>query len=252
MEQALMVKPSAALTVPDYLKGEVGNVGSEAVTKDDLLIPRLGQAQALSPQVDKRKDGYIEDLEIGGLFNTATGEVYGESVTVIPLDFFSQFIELKPLEDGGGIVKRYDKVQDVPPQDLEYTDDGKGGSNRPKVTHFRNRLCFIWDGTATGLEPIVVSFKNSGRKACNSWNMQILKRGVNSYCQVYELKSTHRQGGGFEWEGLAVNFKGFTPEELLKVVKVRYAELRAQPIQVNYEGADAEETSAAKDADISF
>lgn len=246
-------KAAEALALPDYLKDGLGSEGSEGVTSDDLLIPRLGQAQALSPQINKNKDVFIDGLTLGQLFNTATNEVYGEEVMVIPVEFFADFIQFNPLEEGGGIVRRFNGINEVPPALLEYTDDGKGGTNKPVVTHFRNRLCLLWDGGETIGEPIVVSFKNSGKKTMAQWNVQILKKGFKAFYQVYKLSSVERSNKKFDWQGLNATFVGLLTPELLAQVKQKVEQLKGAKVQVDYKGAEAEgDAKESAEGDTSF
>src|ERR1035437_4670134 len=100
-----VIQPNSALAeVPEFLRAELGNqAGMENVEQGDLLLPRLGLCQALSPHKRKSHALYIEGLEEGQLFNTVTKEIYGEELEVIMLFFFKNRIKYFPIDDGGGI-----------------------------------------------------------------------------------------------------------------------------------------------------
>ena len=66
--------------LPDWLQGKGAARGSENVTTDDMLIPRIELVQALSPARKKSDAAYIEGAEEGMLYNNVTRELYGESV----------------------------------------------------------------------------------------------------------------------------------------------------------------------------
>ena len=65
--------------MPSFLKNkEKGQEsrGSEDVTANDVIIPRLDIIQGLSPQKDKTHAKYIKGAEEGVIFNSVTGELY--------------------------------------------------------------------------------------------------------------------------------------------------------------------------------
>jgi hypothetical protein len=238
-KEALAKQQQSITQVPDYLRGRLGDrVGSENVTKDDLLIPRLGVAQSLSPQLKKSQDGYIPGLEVGDLFNTVTGEVYGKEVTVVPLFFLRNFIEFKPIEEGGGVVKMYDRVEDVPLTDLAFIDGKK-----PKVTEFKSRVCLlVQDGR--GPEPIVVSFKSSGMKTARKWNSLIQMLDLPAYARAYRLEAVTRVKGQQEWEGLNVLPLDFVPQDFFLAAERMFNELKGQGVRIDTTGLVDEQPTA--------
>ena len=87
----------------DLLK--MGGMGTEKVSSKDVLIPRLTILQALSPQLSKKKAEYIDGAELGDFCNVATGDIYKESVLVIPCYFTTAYIEWG--KNRGGLVHNY-------------------------------------------------------------------------------------------------------------------------------------------------
>ena len=51
------------------------DTGMDQVTTADVTLPRYVILQGLSPQVNSRKDEYIEGAKMGMILNTATGKV---------------------------------------------------------------------------------------------------------------------------------------------------------------------------------
>jgi hypothetical protein len=80
----------------------------ESATGKDLLIPRLGVLQALSPQVQKKKAEYIENAEIGDIADLGMGEVFKEGVLFLPVLFRKQWLEWAPRDTGKGLVAIHD------------------------------------------------------------------------------------------------------------------------------------------------
>lgn len=66
---------------------------------DDILIPRIKVAQALTPEVKERK------VDIGDIFNSLTMDVLTDKV-FIPVCKFNNHIWWRPRNDGGGIICR--------------------------------------------------------------------------------------------------------------------------------------------------
>lgn len=91
----------------ESLMGDSGR-GLEDASSDDMIIPFLKQAQSLSPEVKKSKPEYIPGLEEGMFFNSATGEIYGEEVFIVPCKYERQYLEFVPVESGGGFRGSHD------------------------------------------------------------------------------------------------------------------------------------------------
>jgi hypothetical protein len=93
---------------------------------EDQLVPLIYVLQALSPQVEKRGDNYIEGAEAGdfwlrnSLLPIRNGE---EGIIAVPVDMFRTWIEWLP--NRGGFVARHNE----PPGDMVAkmirTDDGR-------------------------------------------------------------------------------------------------------------------------------
>ncbi len=81
---------------------EYAGMGMETVGAQDITIPRYKILQDLSPEINKRKDKYVEGAEPGKIFNTAFKEVYSE-IPVLPCIYRRHHIEWLP--DRGGFVQ---------------------------------------------------------------------------------------------------------------------------------------------------
>jgi hypothetical protein len=95
---------SGSITLDDELL-KMGGAGTENVKAKDVLIPRLQILQSLSPQVNKKKAEFIESAEVGDFCNLATGDIYKESVELIPCHFATAYIEW--VKNRGGIANNF-------------------------------------------------------------------------------------------------------------------------------------------------
>lgn len=84
-----------------------GPNGFENVTAKDILIPRLTILQKMSPQIDKSDPAYITGAEYGDFADTGTGEVFKESITVVPCFYALVYLEWAPRGSGRGLVANH-------------------------------------------------------------------------------------------------------------------------------------------------
>ena len=88
---------------------EAGGMGTESITALNIDMPRLKILQIGSPQLkkDRNNDQYLSDARVGDFFNTATADLWRESITVIPCDFHTHYIEWPPTRGKKAPVKDY-------------------------------------------------------------------------------------------------------------------------------------------------
>lgn len=111
----------------DQLAGDAGR-GMEGAGTEDMVIPFIRVAQALSPEVNKRESEYIEGLEQGDFFNTATRAKYGgeEGFYFVPALYERKYLEFTPRDAGGGFHGEHG------PEIMQQTQRGeKGGDMLP-------------------------------------------------------------------------------------------------------------------------
>lgn len=93
------------------------DTGMDQVTTADVTLPRYVILQGLSPQVNSRKDEYIEGAKMGMILNTATGKVM-DSQRLVFAYYQRRHIEWIPRDKpcpipgmpqvtGGGLYKDY-------------------------------------------------------------------------------------------------------------------------------------------------
>lgn len=231
--------PTALAEIPEHLRAAYGNrAGLEDVGREDVLIPRLALAQDLTPQRKKSNESYIQGLETGQLFNSVTNEVYGTEVTVVPLYFFKQFIEFKPMNEGGGVVAMYASMQDVPRGGLDFVD-GK----QPRVTEFKNFMCLLIREDDAPV-PIVVSFKSTGLKTAKQWISWSRMTNLPLYAKSYKLTSISRTKGSQEWAALKVTPGDFVPADFYQGAEKMFNELRASGVKYDTTGMSEENPDA--------
>lgn len=190
----------------------MGGMGMEGVQQEDLLMPRLGIIQALSPQLNPRKPEYIEGAKVGMVFNTATGKLFdGEAgIHLVPVAYQRRHIEWR--RNRGGLVRDHgtdDSIlracKDEPKQDrpnviLQITPD----DNILTVTATWYVLN-LSEGGAAGFVPM----SSSQWKASRKWMSMATSERVNHpthgafqpplFYRTYRLKTSLMTKGDDEW-----------------------------------------------------
>jgi hypothetical protein len=187
---------TTTVSVPSVM-GHGPAEGTEHLTSDDVLTPRLKLAQAMSPQVNRSNPDYVEGLGSGDFFNDITGHIYGRGplrVSIIvshPL----HAIEFAPMSEGGGIIER-----NVPLTDprVEWV-----GGEQPQATKIYDYTAWLHETQ----ELVVFSLMRSGYKMARQLNSLIrLRRNDKGfpapvYQGLYFLTSASKpskEGGTFE------------------------------------------------------
>lgn len=223
----------AALARPDYLPQ--GNAGTEHIKKDDMQMPRLGLAQALSPQLIEGKPEYIPDLRAGQMFNTLSQQVYGKG----PLTFSilradpPRGIEFNPRDAGGGV-----KDPNVPLDDprMKFTTGPNGESINPIATKFYDFILEI-----NGSELIALSLKASGLKVARTLNGLIKLRNAPIWAGLYKVSSISVQGPKGTYYTYAISNAGWVSREDAPRVENLFNGLRDVVVNINREFSDADE-----------
>jgi hypothetical protein len=203
---------SLALTDDDFF-GEP--TGMEDVDNEDVTIPRWTILQGQSPQVNSRKDEYIEGAKMGMIFNTATGKVV-ESQNLIMAAYQRRYIEWTPRDKpcpienfpqvtGGGLYRDYGTDDSILAECTKFED------NASLWTPRGNEL--VVTGTWYVLDPDTMSLGfiamgktqfTSSKKLMAGIRDEKLQtsRGIRPaplYYRAWELGTRLREFEGNEW-----------------------------------------------------
>ena len=187
-------------TIPTGLEGMItlerpeghddGTLGNESIGRADILMPRLGLAQKMSPEIDPTNTTrYIEGLQFTDLFHSLTKKNLGKG----PLHFVilrrdrPRWVEFNPLAQGGGI-----KDPDVRFGDPR-TRFGANGE-KPIATEFHDYIILLLtdlDAADPMQSVIALSLKSSAIRTAKKLNLLIQLRGQKLICKgVYELRTS--------------------------------------------------------------
>jgi hypothetical protein len=245
-EQALAVLDSKAIALTDEQLAaigltaeqlaEAGRAAQENLRPEDFQIPRLAIAQAMSPQLVRSKPEYIAGLMVGQFFNTVTGEIYGDSIKVVPvkysinrLKFVDKVIDCRS-QNGIEGPKSPLKVEFVNGKkvttggcaDCQYSKWGTGKEGKgTDCKEYRNWLLLDESGT-----PMSMSFKSSSLVVAKQWwtliaGRKMIVNGVKvpapPYLTTYELRAVEKSSNAGTFLVPVVRAVGQAPTELQKI-----------------------------------
>lgn len=185
-------------TVPKGLEGmmtldrpegkDEGILGNEGIGRGDVLIPRIGVAQKMSPEVDPTSARCIADLKFCDLYHSTRKAKLPQPLHFVILRRDDpRWIEFNPLDQGGGIRDMDVRAGDPRTKFV--------GGEKPIATEFHDFIVLILTGidSANPLDSIAaLSLKSSGIKAAKHLNFLINLRGPKLICKgVYELTTGH-------------------------------------------------------------
>lgn len=223
--------------MPDFLKNQTGNRGSENITANDLVIPRLELVQSLSPCRKKTDPAYIEGAEEGMLFNNVTRELYGPAAKVVPVYFRKEFIVWKDRKLGGGFLGAFGSMAEAE-QVVSAQDDPANYRVNDTANHF---CLLVKDGGE--VEEIVVSMAVTKLKTSRKWNSLIRMAGGDSFARVYEIGTAVEQNKmGQDYYNLTVKMVGFPTEAVYRRAENLYNQVREgrASVDISQEGSNTD------------
>ena len=146
--------------------------GTEGMTQDDLMIPRLSVLQQMSPQVNKRDGAYVQGAEAGMILDNVAAQAFDgeEGITVIPISYRRAHIEWKA--DRGGLVADHGPDSAC----LEGCSRGDRGeyltAEGNEIVPTGEYFVFVVDADGN-YSPALLSMAKSQLKKARQWNSMI-------------------------------------------------------------------------------
>lgn len=67
-------------------------------------MPLLNIIQQMSPQINPKKDQFIDGSKAGDIFFAPTSEILDQPIDFLPVALKTVYVEWKPMDQGGGII----------------------------------------------------------------------------------------------------------------------------------------------------
>lgn len=250
--KALKESEANVLAIAEMYEEDAG-AGFENFDSDSIKIPFLVILQDLSPQVKKSNPKYLEDAEVGMIFDSVREILYpGEDgIEVVPCGYKRSFIEWKP-DRGGFVVEhpiyeglallrtcvRNERNQDILPNGNQLADTR---------THF-----VLARGSDGSFTPAAVSMASSQIKNSKLWNarMDDIKFPSKSgrkytppmYAHVWRLTTAVEKKGENEWYGWKFALVNRVDDPELHAEAKRFCQLtRTDELELNHAGFEDDE-----------
>lgn len=235
----------------------VAGAGTENISKKFVRPPALALAQDGTPQRKKSNEAFIKGLEVGQLFNSLTGEIYGTGplnfVVIKSLGYRNVLFAKGKL---GVVLERNLPDSDPRTQFIDVRQaDGSIKSTKPEATQFHDFLVYLPD---TG-EVLTLSFKSTMIKTAIKLNSQIeypLRIGKTTipnppaFALAFKLGVADDKNDTGEWKVFTVTPDGIVDPtcETFKTLATLYKKYN----EVEVEVVDAEVTDAEVQEKVPF
>jgi hypothetical protein len=224
-DQALVMVQDQA---PDYIKQD-SQRGSENVTTDDIVIPRLEVIQALSPAVKDGDPGFIEGARPGMLMNSVTKQVYGKEVMVVPIYYTKQWLVWKKRKDEngkpleGGFFGAYNS-----PMEAEDRKQQEGGdANHIEIIDTPQHLCLLINMSTGSIDEVMISMPRTKAKISRTWNSMVRLAGGDRFSRVYRIAAQLEKKTQGDYYNFVVAQSGFPAKTLYERAEKLYTQVQS-------------------------
>lgn len=196
---------------------EDAGAGLEEADSESFAIPFLKLLQKMSPEVDEADASYVQGAKPGLFFNSASGELLGNVVEVIPVHFQRRYLHWRDRDEGGGYLGAITPAEaaeaDVKPDDRGRLvfDDGS------YLSDTREHYCLMLREGAEP-EPVVVALTSTQIKKSKRWMnaMQAVKIKAKdgrlltapTFSRIYAISTVPEKNDQGSWHGWKIEPKG--------------------------------------------
>lgn len=209
IEDRQLVMPEDMMADLDEFAGKGGSDKPE-----DRVLPFLAIVQTNSPQVNKRDEKYIEGIEVGDIFNTATNSFWpgSEGVDFVWSNFMKQDVEWKLRSEGGGYVASHNWPSGIQTKDVEGRRINPAGHQMVETGYY---FGIMYD---TG-DPAVIGMSSTNLGASRRWHtlkdqFKVKNRlgqfvVAPTFSRIYTVKSVYLENEKGNWYGWKVSDNGW-------------------------------------------
>ncbi len=240
-------KPIFSDQKPDHIKA--GERGQENVGMDDISLPRLDVLQDMSPQRKRNDPLYIEGAAEGILFNTVTGELYGDEIYFVPCYYKKEWLIWKQQNAGGGLQGVYGSEAEAQAAfsakkfEQEFYEEKGQKICSYEIVDTANHYGILFSDPDKP-EEICLSMSKSKMKVNRQFNTLVKMVGGDRFSRVYKISTFEDQNKqNQKYYNLKIQSMGYAPENLYAIGEKMYESLASNARAVNH-GAASEATPA--------
>ncbi len=191
---------------------------------DDVITPRISILQTGSKPVKKQRPEYISGAEAGMFLNTATKEVYdgGKGILVVPCAFNKEWTEWRPVDAGGGLVKRWGDDESF----KNFTQEEKGRwlnhEQGTEIVQSANYYVLVINEETGTISPAIFSLAGTQFKKSRGWGSLITQQDYLTskgeyitpppFFKAYRLTTIPESNESGDWFGVRVSYEAKTFE----------------------------------------
>lgn len=232
----------AESAMPEWLAK--GNRGSEEVDSNDLVLPRIGVLQALSPQIKKSDPKFIQGAEQGKVWNTLTGELYGDDgIIFVPVLFRKEWVAFKDRNKGGGFKGSWPYAEAA---NAEKAVNAMEDAADIELMESHSHIGYVVKGDGS-LEQAIISCTKSAIKFSRKLNSLVTMAGVDRFAKAYSVYAIEVSGPKGDYYSFDAKPMGFVTKEVYKEAEDMYMTMKDKKIGTNYDHDDAESSKSAID-----
>lgn len=237
---------ATAVEVPEHIRRGQER-GSENVTTQDVVIPRIELVQGLSPCIDENKAEYIDGAKPGMLYNSVTRQLYGNQLTVIPVFFKKQFLAWRDRKKGGGFGGAHDSMQEAAERIATQENPDEW-----EAIETAQQIVLILDPDTGETSEAVISMARTKMKVSRQWNSLIRLNGFDRFSRMYNLFSVDEQNSiNQDYKNYGVQYIDWTPAEPYKHAETLYNSIasgeRKVKLDEKFDDMPADDTPPAAD-----
>ena len=224
-------------------------VGVDDIGSEDIILPRLSIAQAMSPEIKPSDPDYMKGLKQGDMFCSVLGQNYGTELNVVPVKFHRQRIKFPPRGTSGQIECRSANGVDsgtLATTCAQCVNSRFSGANPPSCTEFKSFVCFlIVPGAEESDYPMVdIGFKVTQIPTAQKFGSLIkLRRLPNGspapiFSGQYKLTTVPQNGAKGDFFNYRIANAGWTPEGLTTIVIEAFQDWKDKAVMIEQPSED--------------
>ena len=243
-ETAMVKHEGGEIALPKYLEEDGGAAGTEALTSDDVLIPRLKLVQGLSGE--HTQDGIKE----GHFANSITKEDYGDELTFTPLIVVPGYLMFEGKGRDAKLIARKFTGDIIPPLNEKLlTDDVKAWKTDKKTGEAIKpdaAKCYVYIGFVNGEDLVSWTLSNTAVKVAKQFNSMLKRKSIPAFAYKIKVSSKMDSSESGDYYAPTVTLDGYVDEKTFHRYKLAYERFSTKQIQVKFEDETAMETGSAQ------
>lgn len=208
--------------VPAHIAANASlGIGNENIGAGDVEIPQLKLLQAMSPEVQKGTDGYVEGAEPGMIFNTLSRKA-SDFVNLINLGMTKECSVFRSREFGGGGSGSY--IGAFPTRVIAeaYLTENGLAINEYDISDTAKHLVVVLDDKGEVESEAQIYMSSTKLRTSNKWNSELLMTKMDRYASVWRLGTERLSNSKGTWSNFTIAFAGWCPPALLEYAKNAY------------------------------